>query len=59
MSKLRERMIQDMQLRGLSPRTQVSYARAIRQLALHYHKSPDRITQEELQPSMIRQLMQI
>ena len=48
MSKLRERMIQDMQLRGLSPRTQVSYARAIQQLALHYHKTPDQITQEEL-----------
>ena len=48
MSKLRKRMIQDMQLRGLSPRTQVSYAQALRQLALHYHKAPDRITQEEL-----------
>lgn len=48
MSTLSERMIQDMQLRGLSPRTQVSYTRALRQLAQHYHKSPDRITQEEL-----------
>ncbi len=48
MSALRERMIQDMQLRGLSPRTQVSYSRAIRQLAKHYHKAPDLITQEEL-----------
>ena len=48
MSKLRERMIQDMQLRGLSPRTQVSYVRAMRLLAQHYHKAPDRITKEEL-----------
>ena len=48
MSALCERMIQDMQLRGLSPRTQVSYTRAIRQLAKHYHKAPDLISQEEL-----------
>jgi len=41
-------MIQDMQLRGFSPRTQESYARAVRKLAEHYHKSPDLITDEEL-----------
>jgi site-specific recombinase XerD len=41
-------MIEDMQLRGFSPRTQESYARAVRKLAEHYHKSPDRITEEEL-----------
>ena len=40
MSALRKRMIQDMQLRGFSPRTQESYARAVRKLAEHYHKSP-------------------
>jgi len=48
MSILRERMIQDMQLRGFSPRTQDSYARAVRKLAEHYHKSPDLVTDEEL-----------
>lgn len=48
MSILRERMIQDMQLRGFSPRTQQSYARAVRKLAQHYHKSPDLVTDEEL-----------
>ena len=48
MSALCERMIQDMQLRGLSLRTQVSYTRAIRQLAKHYYKASDLITQEEL-----------
>lgn len=48
MSTLCERMTQDMQLQGLSPRTQTSYIRAIRQLEKHYHKSPDQITQEEL-----------
>ena len=48
MSILREQMIQDMQLRGFSPRTQDSYARAVRKLAEHYHKSPDLVADEEL-----------
>lgn len=48
MSTLRERMIEDMQLRGFSPRTQQAYARAVRKLAEHYHKSPDLVTDEEL-----------
>jgi site-specific recombinase XerD len=41
-------MIEDLQLRGLSERTQEMYVRAVRQLAEHYHKSPARITEEEL-----------
>jgi integrase len=48
MTKLRERMLQDMQLRGFSERTQECYTRSVRQLAQHYHKSPDQITEEEL-----------
>jgi len=41
-------MIECLQLRGLSERTQEAYVRAVRQLAEHYHKSPDLITEEEL-----------
>lgn len=48
MTPLRQRMIEDLQLRGLSERTQEMYVRAVRQLADHYHKSPARITEEEL-----------
>ena len=48
MTELRKRMIECLQLRGLSARTQESYVRAVRQLAEHYHKSPDLITEEEL-----------
>ena len=48
MTPLRQRMIEDLQLRGLSERTQEMYVRAVRQLAEHYHKSPDQITEEEL-----------
>jgi integrase/recombinase XerD len=48
MSELRQRMIECLQLRGLSARTQESYLRAVRQLAEHYHKAPDLITEAEL-----------
>ena len=48
MTPLRQRMIEDMQLRGLAPHTQRAYLQAIQRLAQHYHKSPDQITDEEL-----------
>jgi integrase/recombinase XerD len=48
MTKLRQRMIEDMQLRGLSEKTQESYLRSVRQLAEHFHKAPDQISEEEL-----------
>jgi Phage integrase, N-terminal SAM-like domain len=48
MTLLQQRMLEDLQFRGLSARTQEAYVRAVRQLAAHYHKSPARITEEEL-----------
>jgi integrase/recombinase XerD len=45
---LRQKMIEDMQLRGLAVRTQETYLLAVRQLARHYHKPPDWINEEEL-----------
>jgi integrase/recombinase XerD len=48
MTQLRQRMIECLQLRGLSERTQESYVQAVRLLAEHYHKSPDLISEEEL-----------
>ena len=48
MTPLRQRMTEDLQLRGLAAKTQDAYLRAVRQLAEHYHKSPDLITEEEL-----------
>jgi len=46
-------MIEDIQLRGLSARTQDAYVRAVRQLAAHSHTSPARITEEELRASFL------
>ncbi len=48
MTALRQRMIEDMQLRGLSPSTQEAYVRVVRDLSLYYNKSPDQISDEEL-----------
>lgn len=48
MTPLREKMLADLQLRGLATKTQFAYIRAVRQLAAHYHKPPDQITEEEL-----------
>jgi len=48
MTELRKRMIETLHLRGLSERTQEAYVLAVRQLAEHYHKPPDLITDEEL-----------
>lgn len=48
MTDLQKRMIESLQLRGMSERTQEAYVRAVRQLAQHYHKSPDLVTEEEL-----------
>jgi hypothetical protein len=48
MTKLRQRMIEDMQLRGFSARTQECYVRSVAQLAEHFHRSPDQLNEEEL-----------
>lgn len=48
MTPLREKMLADLQLRGLATKTQDAYIRAVRQLADHYQKPPDQISEEEL-----------
>ncbi len=53
MNPLRQRMIEDMQLRGLSEKTQDAYGRAVRQLAAYYAKSPDQISEEELRQYLL------
>lgn len=48
MTHLRQRMLADMQLRGLAPKTQEAYLRAVHQLVKYFNKSPDLITEEDL-----------
>jgi hypothetical protein len=40
MKNLRQRMIEDMKLRGLAPGTQATYLEAIKALSRHYHRRP-------------------
>ena len=47
-SPLRQRMIEDMSLRKLSPKTQTHYIRAVRNLARYLRRSPDTATVEDL-----------
>ncbi len=49
MSELRKRMIRDMTVRGLSERTHEAYIAQVVGLARYYRRSPDQITNEEVQ----------
>lgn len=48
MSELRKRMLEDMQLKGLSPRTQEAYVGAAIGLAKYHRRSPDQLSEEEV-----------
>ena len=48
MTPLRSQMIRDLTLRGLSPRTQHLYLRAVYWLAKHYRRCPSQISDEEI-----------
>ena len=53
MTPLRQQMINVLQLSGKSERTQQSYVREVRLLAQFYRKSPDRISEHELQQYLL------
>lgn len=48
MTELRQRMIEDMQLRGLAERTQESYLWAVDQLTKHFGTPPELINEEQV-----------
>ncbi|MBB5402603.1 tyrosine-type recombinase/integrase [Paraburkholderia youngii] len=47
-SPLRQRMIDDMRMRQLSPKTQYAYLRVVREFARFLHRSPDTASAEDL-----------
>jgi site-specific recombinase XerD len=49
MAELRDKMVRDMQLRNMAPRTQESYVRVVNELVNHYGKSPLKITAQEIE----------
>ncbi len=52
-SELRTRMIDDMTLRGLAAKTQDSYLRAVTGLAAYHRRSPDGLTDREVQAYLL------
>jgi Phage integrase, N-terminal SAM-like domain len=53
MSPLRQRMIEDMKLAGLSAGTHAIYINAVRGLAAHYRRSPDQLSEEEVRAYLL------
>jgi len=53
MTELRRRMLEDMQLAGLSQGTQELYVRAVQQLAARFRRPPDRIAERELRDYLV------
>lgn len=53
MTPLRKRMIEELQLRGYADRTVEAYVHTVSQLAQHYGRSPDRITEEEVREYLL------
>lgn len=48
MKTLKQRMREDLQLRGLSPRTQEVYLFQVTRLAQYYKKLPDKLGENEV-----------
>jgi integrase/recombinase XerD len=53
MTPLRQRMLEDMQVRNLSPDTQESYVQQVSQYARHFGKSPEQLGPEEIRTYQI------
>jgi integrase/recombinase XerD len=53
MTPLRQRMIQDLQLRGYSERTIGAYVHPVAQLARFYHASPETLTEEQIRQYLV------
>jgi site-specific recombinase XerD len=53
MTPLRQRLIEDLHLRGYAERTVEGYVRAVAQLAQFYGKSPDLLTQDQVRHCLV------
>ena len=56
MTPLRQKLIDEIQLRGFSPNTQDSYVRSVAGLAQFYHRSPDKLSDDEIKHYLLHLL---
>src|SRR5258706_634888 len=56
MKTLRQKLIDELEVRGMSRKTQESYVGFVSRLARHYHRPPDRIGDEELRDYLLHLL---
>ena len=56
MTALRQRLIEDMQVRNYSPRTVEAYVAAVNKLAKHFMRSPDQLTNEDVRAFQVHLL---
>ena len=56
MPALRQRLIEDMQVRNYSPRTVEAYVAAVAKLARHFQRSPEQLTGEEVRAFQVHLL---
>ncbi len=53
MTTLRQNFIRELVIRGMAPKTQDAYIRAVRDLATHYQKGPDLITDDQIKDYLV------
>jgi integrase/recombinase XerD len=58
MTALRQRLIEDMQVRNYSPRTVEAYVAAVAKLAKHFRRSPDQLSGEDIRVFQVHWLAQ-
>ena len=53
MTPLRQRMLEDLQMRNLSPHTQRAYTERVARFARYFHRSPDQLGPEEIRTYLV------
>jgi site-specific recombinase XerD len=56
MDTLREKMLAELQLRGITPRTQTAYLREIAKLENYFNRSPEELGEEEVKEYLVNML---
>lgn len=56
MDTLREKMLAELQLRGITPRTQTAYLREIGKLENYFNRSPEELGEEEVKEYLVHML---